>query len=137
MTGRVSITPSIQKVNTNFTLFNKIFCRFPPGFFPLHNAPFPRIVFITKKAGSVAVLKDNIEERAVMLAQYIIDNKTTVRAAAKKYGVSKSTVHKDISERLKYISRPLYLHVKEVLELNKAERHLRGGEATRRKYKGM
>ena len=82
-------------------------------------------------------MKGNIEDRAVALAQYIIENKSTVRAAAKKYGVSKSTVHKDISERLRYINRPLYLHVKEVLDLNKAERHIRGGEATRRKYKGI
>ena len=78
----------------------------------------------------------NIEERAVELAEYIIENSATVRSAAKKYGVSKSTVHKDISERLKETNHALYLRVKEVLEKNKAERHLRGGAATRRKYKG-
>lgn len=84
----------------------------------------------------VMVLKSNIEERACDLAVYIIENKATVRAAAKKFGISKSTVHKDLSERLEYINRPLYLQVKEVLEFNKAERHIRGGLATRRKYKG-
>ena len=77
-----------------------------------------------------------IEERAVTLAQYIIENRTTVRAAAKKFGISKSTVHKDLSERLPKFNRPLFLQVKEVLEVNKAQRHIRGGIATRRKYKG-
>lgn len=82
-------------------------------------------------------MKGNIEERAVSLAQYIIENKTTVRAAARQFGVSKSTVHKDLSERLPAFNRPLFLQVKEVLEENKAERHIRGGIATRKKYKGM
>ena len=71
-----------------------------------------------------------------MLAQYIIENKTTVRAAAKKYGISKSTVHKDISERLPQFNRSLYLQAKEILEINKAQRHIRGGIATRKKYRG-
>ena len=84
----------------------------------------------------VVVLRTNIEDRACRLAQYIIENDATVRAAAKKLGISKSTVHKDISERLQYINRPLYSQVKEVLERNKAERHIRGGIATRKKYKG-
>ncbi len=70
------------------------------------------------------------------LAAYIIENKTTVRAAAAHFGISKSTVHKDISDRLKHINMPMYLQVKEILEINKAERHLRGGIATRKKYKG-
>lgn len=82
-------------------------------------------------------MNPNIEERACELAAYIVENRTTVRAAAKKYGVSKSTVHKDISERLKYINRPLYKQVQEIMEINKAERHIRGGMATRRKYKGI
>ena len=82
-------------------------------------------------------MKGNIEERAAALAQYIIENKATVRAAAAKFGVSKSTVHKDISERLPRFDRPLYLQVKQVLDENKAERHIRGGIATRRKYKGQ
>lgn len=81
-------------------------------------------------------MKGNIEERAVVLAQYIIENRSTVRGAAGKYGISKSTVHKDISDRLPRLNRALYLQVKAVLEENKAERHIRGGIATRRKYKG-
>ena len=82
-------------------------------------------------------LKNNIEERACDLALYIIESKATVRSAAKKFGISKSTVHKDLSERLEHINKPLYLQVKEVLEYNKAERHIRGGMATRMKYKGV
>lgn len=81
-------------------------------------------------------MKGNIEERAVLLAQYIIEHKATVRSAAKRFGVSKSTVHKDLSERLPEFNRPLYLQVKQVLEENKAQRHIRGGIATRKKYKG-
>ena len=64
-----------------------------------------------------------------------IDNKVTVRAAAKKFGISKSTVHKDVTERLKKINAALAIETKKVLEENKAERHIRGGEATRQKYK--
>ena len=78
-----------------------------------------------------------MEERAAALALYLIENRTTVRAAAKKYGISKSTVHKDLSERLPVYNRTLYLQVKEILEENKAQRHIRGGLATRRKYKGI
>ena len=70
------------------------------------------------------------------LAHYLIENRTTVRAAAQKFGVSKSTVHKDLSERLPLYDRPLYLQVKAVMEENKAQRHIRGGLATRKKYKG-
>ncbi len=81
-------------------------------------------------------MKGNIEERACMLAQYIIENRTTVRMAAKRFGVSKSTVHKDIAERLPLYNRPLYLQVKQILEENKAQRHIRGGIATRKKYRG-
>ena len=87
-------------------------------------------------AGSVAGLKGNIEERVITLAQYIIDNKATVRSAAKQYGISKSTVHKDLAERLPAMNRALYRQVKAVLEENKAERHIRGGIATRKKYRG-
>ncbi len=79
-------------------------------------------------------MKSDIERRAVELAEYIIENKATVRAAAKHFGVSKSTVHKDLSERLKGYNVTLYTQVKDILEHNKAERHIRGGEATRRKY---
>ena len=77
-----------------------------------------------------------MEERAERLAQYIIENRTTVRAAAQKFGISKSTVHEDISERLPQFNRVLYQQVKEVLEVNKAQRHIRGGIATRKKYRG-
>lgn len=75
-----------------------------------------------------------IEERAIELAHYIIDSKDTVRGAAKKFGVSKSTVHKDITERLRKINLSLANEAKKVLDENKAERHIRGGEATRLKY---
>lgn len=77
-----------------------------------------------------------MEERACQLTLYLIENRATVRAAAGKFGVSKSTVHKDLSERLPAYNRALYLQVKEVLDENKAQRHIRGGLATRRKYKG-
>lgn len=80
-------------------------------------------------------MRENIEQRACDLAVYIIENQATVRAAAKAFGVSKSTVHKDISERLPHCNRSLYRQVKAVLERNKAERHIRGGMATRRKYR--
>ena len=81
-------------------------------------------------------MRTNIEERACGLADYIIRNKATVRAAAERFGVSKSTVHKDMTERLREIDRLRYEKVRLILEQNKAERHLRGGDATRRKYKG-
>jgi len=81
-------------------------------------------------------VKGNIEERACRLALYIIENKATVRAAAQRFGISKSTVHKDLQDRLSVFNRPLYLQVKAVLDENKAQRHIRGGIATRRKYKG-
>ena len=77
----------------------------------------------------------SIEERAINLAHYIIDSKDTVRGAAKKFGISKSTVHKDITQNLKRVNKSLYYEAKSVLEQNKKERHLRGGEATKNKYK--
>ena len=73
--------------------------------------------------------------RAVVLGEYILDTGATVRAAAKVFKVSKSTVHKDVSERLKVEEPELYLQVKEILEKNKSERHIRGGLATKEKYK--
>ncbi len=82
-------------------------------------------------------MKGNIEERACRMAQYIVENRATVRAAARKFGISKSTVHKDLSERLPAFNRSLYEQVKAVLDENKAQRHIRGGIATRRKYKGI
>ncbi len=81
-------------------------------------------------------IRSYMEDRACDLAAWIIEHKATVRAAAGHFGISKSTVHKDITQRLPVCSRSLYLEVKAVLEKNKAERHLRGGEATRMKYKG-
>ena len=75
-----------------------------------------------------------IEERAVNLAHYIIDSKDTVRGAAKKFGISKSTVHKDVSERLLKINPVLWAEVRQILDENKAERHIRGGMATKMKY---
>ncbi|HOJ09416.1 MAG TPA: sporulation transcriptional regulator SpoIIID [Clostridiales bacterium] len=79
-------------------------------------------------------MKEYIEERAIELAYYIIEKKTTVRAAAKKFGISKSTVHKDVTERLERISPELADQVRTVLDENKAERHIRGGQATKAKY---
>ncbi len=84
----------------------------------------------------VVYVRTNIEERVADLAAYIVDNQTTVRAAAKQFGISKSTVHKDLTERLPRIDPGLYRQVRTLLDLNKAERHIRGGLATRRKYKG-
>ena len=80
-------------------------------------------------------MRTDIEERACDLALYIMETKGTVRSAAKQFGISKSTVHKDLSQRLPAFNRPLYLQVKDVLEQNKAERHIRGGIATREKYR--
>lgn len=82
------------------------------------------------------MLKGNIEERAVELARYIIENRATVRTAAAQFGISKSTVHKDLSERLPRLNKALYIQAKVILDENKAERHIRGGIATRRKYRG-
>ena len=76
----------------------------------------------------------SIEQRACRLAHYIVDSKDTVRGTAKKFGVSKSTVHKDVSERLLKINPGLATEVREILDENKAERHIRGGMATKRKY---
>ena len=76
----------------------------------------------------------SIEERAICLAHYIIDSKDTVRGAAAKFGISKSTVHKDVSERLLKINPPLANEVRLILNENKAERHIRGGMATKLKY---
>ena len=76
----------------------------------------------------------SIDERATELAHYIIDSKDTVRGTAKKFGISKSTVHKDVSERLLHINPTLAAEVRSILDENKAERHIRGGMATRDKY---
>ncbi len=81
-------------------------------------------------------MKEYIELRCVMLADYICMYKTTVRDASKAFGVSKSTVHKDVTVRLMNIDYSKYIDVKEVLDQNLRERHIRGGNATKRKYKG-
>ena len=79
-------------------------------------------------------MADTIERRAYKLAVYIIESGATVRVAAQRFGVSKSTVHKDLSQRLPQIDRRLYIEVRKILDLNKAQRHIRGGIATRIKY---
>jgi putative DeoR family transcriptional regulator (stage III sporulation protein D) len=82
-------------------------------------------------------MKELVADRAVLLGEYILENGATVRAAAKVFEISKSTVHKDVTERLKKSNLSLYKEVSKVLEKNKSERHIRGGIATRRKYKGI
>ena len=79
-------------------------------------------------------MKGTVDRRTVILGDYIVENKATVRDAAKSFGISKSTVHKDVSKRLKSIDPKLYTEVKSVLDVNKAQRHIRGGLATREKY---
>lgn len=79
-------------------------------------------------------MRDYISERAVSIGEYIIDTKATVRGAAKRFHVSKSTVHKDVTERLVKINPQLASKVHEILDINRAERHIRGGMATKRKY---
>lgn len=76
------------------------------------------------------------KDRCEVLADYVIETGATVRQAATHFGISKSTVHKDLSAKLKYVNKTQYNCVKEILELNKSERHIRGGEATKRKYLG-
>ena len=108
---------------------------------PAQHIPTAALIYMEQEtrgggcARGVEQLRNDIEERAKELAVYIIENRGTVRAAAAKYGVSKSTVHKDLTERLPQISPALFRQVRRLLDLNKAERHIRGGLATRRKYK--
>ena len=80
-------------------------------------------------------MKNPVEERAVELAEYIVENRTTVRATAKQFGISKSTVHMDVANRLQDLNPQLYHQVREILEINKAQRHIRGGIATKEKYR--
>jgi putative DeoR family transcriptional regulator (stage III sporulation protein D) len=82
-------------------------------------------------------MREEVQDRACILGEYIIENGATVRATARKFMVSKSTVHKDVTDRLKKSDPRLYAEVKKVLEHNKSERHIRGGIATRKKYKGI
>ena len=90
-----------------------------------------------KDTGSVINMRECFEiDRCEVFAGYIIDTGATVRACAAHFGISKSTVHKDVTSKLRYINPPLYKQVKEILDINKSERHIRGGEATRKKYLG-
>ena len=79
-------------------------------------------------------MKGNVEERAVRLGEYITENRSTVRDSARVFGISKSTVHKDLTSRLPRLNPGLYKEVRAILDINKEERHIRGGEATRIKY---
>ena len=88
------------------------------------------------KQRGVAGLTESMEERARELGRYIVETGATVRAVAYKFGLSKSSVHKDVTSRLYWADRTLYEQVRAVLEENKAQRHIRGGMATRKKYKG-
>lgn len=148
------IYPSINRRSLDFSMLLRfLFSRIPcggekSGAISMHEvfyaAALPRSVCISRPLRRIyshsdtqlgrCHMRDNIEERACELAVYIIETRSTVRAAAKRFGISKSTVHKDISERLPLYNRALYLQVKEILEQNKAERHIRGGLATKRKY---
>lgn len=82
-------------------------------------------------------MKDYIEERVLEVAKYIIDSKATIRKTAKEFGVSKSTIHKDMTERLPKINPVIAKETKMILDLNKSERHIRGGKATKLKYKSI
>ena len=82
-------------------------------------------------------MREIAENRAIILGEYIVETGATVRAAAKVFKISKSTVHKDVAERLRYKDPELFKKVKDVLEINKRERHIRGGMATRKRYKGI
>ncbi len=81
--------------------------------------------------------QDIFHDRPVILAKYLIENKSTVRDTAKHFGISKSTVHKDLTDKLKNLDIILYYKVKEILDINKQERHIRGGEATKIKYEKL
>jgi len=96
--------------------------------------PREKHILYQERIRYVFFMKEYIEERALEIGAYIMESNATVRQTAKKFGVSKSTVHKDVSERLEYINPSLAAEVRKVLDANKAERHIRGGLATREKY---
>ncbi len=107
-----------------------------------HHIPYAFLIHSTSGERSpcrmeCCVLNTDMEDRARRLAEYVIENKGTVRAAARQFGISKSTVHKDLQERLPAHNPTLYRQVRVILDENKAERHIRGGLATRKKYKGI
>lgn len=132
------------KINERMHLFPKFSAFTNPAFRPTSSfiESCPWLIYMEQKiraaqprTGSEG-MRRSIEERACELAAYIVENNSTVRAAAARFGVSKSTVHKDITARLPGVNRALYHEVRALLDRNKAERHIRGGLATRRKYKG-
>ena len=93
--------------------------------------------FRNRRRKNTYIADERLSQRAISLANYIIENKSTVRQAAKIFGVSKSTVHKDLTERLENIDSSLAIEVRKILDLNKSERHIRGGMATKEKYAHM
>ena len=96
-----------------------------------------KLNFRNRRRKNAYIIDERLSQRAVSLANYMIENKSAVRQAAKVFGVSKSTVHKDLTERLENIDSSLAGQVREVLDLNKSERHIRGGMATKEKYAHM
>lgn len=92
------------------------------------------MIYISGEHGDTKERRGVGRDRCVVLGAYIIEHNATVRATAQKFGISKSTVHKDVTEGLRRVNPSMYAEVREILEINKQERHLRGGEATRRKY---
>lgn len=96
-----------------------------------------KLNFRNRRKKNLYIADERLSQRAINLANYMIENKSTVRQAAKMFGVSKSTVHKDLTERLEDIDSSLAIEVRKVLDLNKSERHIRGGMATKEKYAHM
>ena len=93
--------------------------------------------FRNRRRKNTYIADERLSQRAISLANYMIENKSTVRQVAKIFGVSKSTVHKDLTERLENIDSSLAIEVRKILDLNKSERHIRGGMATKEKYAHM
>ena len=96
-----------------------------------------KLNFRNRRRKNTYIADERLSQRAISLANYMIENKSTVRQAAKIFGVSKSTVHKDLTERLENIDSSLAIEVRKILDLNKSERHIRGGMATKGKYAHM
>ena len=96
-----------------------------------------KLNFRNRRRKNTYIAGERLSQRAISLANYMIENKSTVRQAAKIFGVSKSTVHKDLTERLENIDSSLAIEVRKILDLNKSERHIRGGMATKEKYAHM
>ena len=116
----------------------RAFCaRAPNGAITRRVITFTRASYTYDRKAGRSYMNGAYERRAVEVGEYIIEHDATVRAAAKRFGISKSTVHKDVAERLAAVSPSLFIQVREVLDRNKSERHIRGGEATRRKYLQM